>query len=135
MKELPIANCRLQNHFPDAVFRDAAMIAVRSFDSFKSAESFCVGTIFDSINNSIHNAVSSASSSTVPILEMNSARLRSAARSPIICRHGSPTADNLFCNRARSIIVFRNGAGQFDNPQSKDFCSVFQFDWVHALKL
>ena len=76
MKKLPIANGRFGNHFPDAVLPDAAMMAVRSPASCRSADSFRADMVPDSISSSSHNAVSSASSSTVPILAMNSAWLR-----------------------------------------------------------
>src|SRR5260370_19033694 len=61
---------------PIADLRDAAMIATSSLASF-SKGSICVSPrILESMISSSQNAVSSASSSTTPILAINSARDR-----------------------------------------------------------
>ncbi len=57
----------------EADFRDAAMIAVTSFASQRSGMPNAVGASIRSTISSSQSCVSSASSSTVPSLEINSA--------------------------------------------------------------
>src|SRR6266404_6829688 len=59
-----------------ADFRDAAIIATSSPASISKGRNFASLSNPDSVISSSQNAVSSASSSTTPILEMNSARDR-----------------------------------------------------------
>src|SRR5439155_13778121 len=56
-----------------AVLIEATVIAISSFASCLIAVSFAAGTSLDSSSNSSQNKVSSASSSTMPILSMKSA--------------------------------------------------------------
>src|SRR6185369_14575860 len=76
--DLHIFDCRL----PTADFREAAMIATSSPASLSSARTLGSVSKPESIINSNQKHVSSASSSTTPILAINSARerARQAAR-------------------------------------------------------
>jgi hypothetical protein len=59
-----------------AEIRDAAMMATSSLASFSKGSTLAAGRRAPSMINSIQKALSSASSSTIPILAMNSARER-----------------------------------------------------------
>ena len=72
-------------------------------------------------------------------LLFDSSRLRdkfgfasSAAARAVIGRHRSSAADDLFGNNSPCVIAPRHRAREFDNPQSKSFCALFEFGRIHV---
>lgn len=57
------------------------------------------------------------------------------ATGAIIGGDGSSTADNLFGDDTRGLVVFWNRLGQFDDSQSKSFRAGFEFNRSHGVKL
>src|SRR5439155_13531059 len=70
--EVGVPNAELGARFRRAVLMEVTVIATSSSASFLIAESFATETRSDSSSNSSQNKVSSASSSTMPILAMKS---------------------------------------------------------------
>jgi hypothetical protein len=57
------------------------------------------------------------------------------ATGSVICGHGCAAADDLLGDNASSIVTFRDGAREFDNPKSERFGALFELERVHGPKL
>ncbi len=115
---------RSPDHFL-AVLCDAAKIAMHSFASESRSASSSSLTIPDSIRHSIQKTVSSASSTTIPIFEINSAFDLARPHRPIIRPDRGSLAQKLF---AQDLSLRNSGQvlEQPDNPKRKSLSPIPQ---------